>query len=370
MSVAEKARQLDIFNVADMLTDGRVDPAKAAASWGDLSLGVGTLHDVYAPPALANDIMAFLINASAAKVPPLVGGEATHGLQGDGHTIFPSPIGLAATFDAARAPDGGIVGAEARASACTAWAPCSACAASRAGGAAGMMGEDAFLAGALGAAAVDGLAARNLTSAAAVAPLLKHFAAYSTPGETRRARARRPARAALGASSALRRAFDAGAQAVRDARARARPRARGPRAAPGARRGAPSARGPSRPPRAPLSLSRGKVMCSYNEIDGDVNAASKFLLTTLPSGRWRGHGPRAPFEGYVSSDFGAIHGLQTTHRVATSARDAIARWLLAGGAVQGFDFDHETWRDGVRHAVASGRVPLTCSTPPCAACSA
>ena len=77
LTVAEKARQLDIFNVADMLTDGRVDPAKAAASWGDLSLGVGTLHDVYAPPALANDIMAFLINASAAKVPPLVGGEAT-----------------------------------------------------------------------------------------------------------------------------------------------------------------------------------------------------------------------------------------------------------------------------------------------------
>ena len=96
-------------------------------------------------------------------------------------------------------------------------------------------------------------------------------------------------------------------------------------------------------------------MCSYNEIDGDVNAASKFLLTTLPSGRWRGHGPRAPFEGYVSSDFGAIHGLQTTHRVATSARDAIARWLLAGGAVQGFDFDHATWLDGVQHAEAIKR---------------
>ena len=69
-SVDAKARQLDIFNVADMLTNGRVDPAKAARSWGDLALGVGTLHDVYASPGLSNEIVAFLVNASASKVCP------------------------------------------------------------------------------------------------------------------------------------------------------------------------------------------------------------------------------------------------------------------------------------------------------------
>ena len=142
LSVAEKARQLDIFRAADMLTDGRLDPAKAAASWGDLryecfrwfprhvslsrvpppphhraSLGIGTLHDFYPSPELANDAARFLLNASRSRVPPLVGGEATHGLQMDGHTIFPSPIGLAATFDPDLMRDyGAVVAREARTS--------------------------------------------------------------------------------------------------------------------------------------------------------------------------------------------------------------------------------------------------------------
>ena len=73
------------------------------------------------------------------------------------------------------------------------------------------MGEDARLAGALGAAAVAGLTdGRRLNSTRAVAPLLKHFAAYSTPegghnaapariGRREPARARsRDARAAAG----------------------------------------------------------------------------------------------------------------------------------------------------------------------------
>jgi beta-glucosidase-like glycosyl hydrolase len=72
---------------------------RAAESWGDLSAGVGVLHDVYPYPQLGNEMMAHIINASRLKIPPLVGGEATHGLQMDDHTIFPSPISLAATWD-------------------------------------------------------------------------------------------------------------------------------------------------------------------------------------------------------------------------------------------------------------------------------
>ena len=51
MTVREKARQLDIFKAADAMTNGHVNMTKAAAKWGDLSLGVGTLHDVYPPSA-------------------------------------------------------------------------------------------------------------------------------------------------------------------------------------------------------------------------------------------------------------------------------------------------------------------------------
>ena len=58
-------------------------------------------------------------------MPPAIGAEATHGLQADGHTIFPSPIGLAATFDAPLLRDyGAVVASEARASGVhVAWAP-------------------------------------------------------------------------------------------------------------------------------------------------------------------------------------------------------------------------------------------------------
>jgi hypothetical protein len=44
--------------------------------------------------------------------------------------------------------------------------------------------------------------------------------------------------------------------------------------------------------------------------------------------------------------------------VAKDARDAIAQWLNAGGAVQGFDFGHEEWLEGVTHGVESGAVPI------------
>lgn len=125
MTLEEKARQLDIFRTADILTNGRVNMSKARSLWGDLELGVGVLHDVYAYPELANEIMGVLINVSRSGVPPLVGAEATHGLQMDDHTIFPSPIGLAATWDVdLMGRYGAVVGSEARSSGIhVTWAP-------------------------------------------------------------------------------------------------------------------------------------------------------------------------------------------------------------------------------------------------------
>ena len=48
-------------------------------AWGNLSFGVGVMHDVYPYPAISNDMMKALIGMSSSKVPPLIGGEATHG---------------------------------------------------------------------------------------------------------------------------------------------------------------------------------------------------------------------------------------------------------------------------------------------------
>lgn len=185
MTVPEKARQLDIWRTADMLVNGKVNMTKAAASWGDLSAGIGVLHDVYPYPQLGNEIMAHLINASRLKIPPIVGGEATHGLQMDDHTIFPSPISLAATWDVDLMKKyGKTVGSEARACGThITWAPVlGLCREPRWGRCEEMMGEDTHLAAELGRAAITGFTNdQHFNSSKAVGPLMKHYLAYSAP---------------------------------------------------------------------------------------------------------------------------------------------------------------------------------------------
>eukprot|EP01048_Picozoa_sp_COSAG05_P016807 COSAG05_NODE_2214_length_3381_cov_2.489945_3_plen_621_part_00 len=318
MTVPEKARQLDIWRTADILTNGQVNMTKAAQTWGDLSLGVGVLHDVYAYPQLANEMIAAILNASRLKIPPLIGGEATHGLQMDDHTIFPSPISLAATWDKHLMESyGKIVGSESRASSVhVTWAPVlGLCREPRWGRCEEMMGEDAHLAAELGRAAIAGFTnGGQLTSDAAVAPLMKHYVAYSAPEG-----GHNTAPAHVGRRELLTTfvppfvaGMEAGAQAM---------------------------------------------MVSYNEIDGEPNAQSQYLLTDIPRNQVGGNGPvGAPWGGFISSDFGAINRLVGGHKVTHSPHEAIARYINAGGSVQGFDFDHKTWLEGIVLGVSSGAI--------------
>ena len=187
MTVSEKATQLDIWRTADMLSNGKVNITKAEEVWGAeaLSNGVGVMHDVYPYPEIYNDMMAALLEKSRLKIPPLFGGEATHGLQMDSHTIFPSPISLAATFDTDLMERyGAVVGAEARACGTTVtWAPVlGLCQEPRWGRCEEMMGEDTHLAAELARAAIAGFTDnKRFNSTRAVAPLMKHYLAYSVP---------------------------------------------------------------------------------------------------------------------------------------------------------------------------------------------
>jgi beta-glucosidase-like glycosyl hydrolase len=185
LTLSEKAAQLDIFRACDMLTNGVVNMSKATANWGaayGADVSPGTMHDVYPYPEIANEMMQAMLDVSRAKVPPLFGAEATHGLQMDDHTIFPSPIGLAATFDKTLMRQyGETVASETRAAGLhVAWAPVlGLCQDPRWGRCEEMMGEDPHLAGELGRAAVTGLTASGkFNSTSAVAPLVKHYAAY------------------------------------------------------------------------------------------------------------------------------------------------------------------------------------------------
>eukprot|EP00041_Stephanoeca_diplocostata_P038533 m.1523208 g.1523208 ORF g.1523208 m.1523208 type:complete len:962 (+) comp25232_c0_seq4:137-3022(+) len=317
MSVAEKSRQLDIFRTADMLTNGHVNKSKAEATIGNLSLGVGVLHDFYPYPEIANEVMEMLIQESKSKVPPLVGAEATHGLQMDGHTIFPSPVSLSATFDKElMTAYGRVVASEARSSGVhVTWAPVMGlCRDPRWGRCEEMMGEDAYLAAALGSAAVRGFTNDGvLNSSTATAPLLKHYVAYSIPeGGHNTAPAHLGKRELLSTFvPPFAAAIDAGAQAV---------------------------------------------MVSYNVIDGEANAGSRYLLTDILRNRIGGNGPRHPFGGFVSADFGAISNLNGVHRVVATQAEAIAKFISAGGTLSGFDFDHKTWTNSIVDCVANGTL--------------
>ena len=59
----------------------------------------------------------------------------------------------------------------------------------------------------------------------------------------------------------------------------------------------------------------------------------------------------------MSSDFGAINNLLSNHKTAATAAEAIRQYIIAGGSVQGFDFDHKTWHDSIVGSVANGTLP-------------
>jgi beta-glucosidase len=106
MTLAEKVRQLDLYSGAKDLMDAHTDdthaapnaafvPERAMTLFG--TLGVGGVHDLYPTPKQANAIQQWVIAHNRLGIPTLFIEEALHGY--DTGTVFPTPIGLAATWD-------------------------------------------------------------------------------------------------------------------------------------------------------------------------------------------------------------------------------------------------------------------------------
>ena len=98
--------------------------------------------------------------------------------------------------------------------------------------------------------------------------------------------------------------------------------------------------------RAVTELPVMAVMASYNEIDGLPSHANKWLLTDVLRGEWG-------FKGAVVSDYFAIRELVTRHKMYGNARDAGARALDAGVDVE--TPDGEGFKDLVG-LVREGRI--------------
>ncbi|MGO9227679.1 MAG: glycoside hydrolase family 3 N-terminal domain-containing protein [Bryobacteraceae bacterium] len=65
------------------------------------------------------------------------------------------------------------------------------------------------------------------------------------------------------------------------------------------------------------------VMCSYNSVDGQPACANPRLLTEILRKQWG-------FQGYVVSDCGAIDDVYQSHKFAATAQEGVARTLQAG----------------------------------------
>ncbi len=319
MTVPEKVRQLDLYSGATALVDKQSDethaargsvflPDKALALFG--TVGVGGIHDLHATPEQANQIQQWVIGHNRLGIPALFIEEALHGY--DDGTVFPAPIGLAATWDPEIArKTAESIAAEARANGVhMILAPVLDLARDpRWGRVEEDFGEDPYLTGRLGLAYVRGAQGESLRSDHSVVAEPKHFAGHGSPeGGTNMSPVHIGERELR---SVMLKSFE---PAFREGHAMA-------------------------------------TMAAYHEIDGIPVTADPLLFQKILRDEWH-------FDGFVLSDLGAIRRLYEVHHVAASPKGAACLAIRSGVDMQFYDFSHEVFQQALAECVHDGTLPM------------
>ena len=317
MTIEEKVRQLDMYSGAAALVSKSTDsthadlnatflPDKAQALWGNL--GVGSIHDLNPTPEQANAIQQWVTAHNRLGIPALFIEEGLHGF--DTGTVFPAPIGLAATWDPQIAQQTGeVIAAEARATGVgMILAPVLDVARDpRWGRVEEDFGEDPYLTGRLGLAWVQGAQGDNLNTDHSVVAEPKHFAGHGSPeGGTNTSPVHIGERELR---SVMLKSFE---PAIRQGHAMG-------------------------------------VMAAYHEIDGIPITADPFLLKDILRNEWG-------FQGFVLSDLGAIRRLDTPHHVAATPQDAACMAIRSGVDMQFYDFPHDVFQKALTDCVHDGTL--------------
>lgn len=245
----------------------------------DLSNGLGPVLSARA----ANALQRYALDSTRLGIPILLAEETPHGHMAIGGTVFPTGIGLSATWDEELMTEvGGVIARELRAR----------------GGHIGFgpvidlsreprwsrveetFGEDVVLTSRLASAWMRGAAPAHVGWESGIVSTLKHFTAYGIPEGGHNG-----GPAQLG---------------ERELRAHFLPAFRS-------------------------AVQEGAlgVMTAYNSFDGEPCTGSRFLLQDVLRDEWG-------FDGIVISDLQAIDGLYGVHHVASSLREAGEKALLAG----------------------------------------
>src|SRR5213594_709595 len=261
---------------------------------------VGSLFNLTGAAA-TRDAQRIAVTESRLRIPLIFGHDVIHGYR----TIFPIPLGEAASWDPEAVEAAARVAGREAAAAGLHWtfAPMVDIARDpRWGRIAEGAGEDPYLGSAMAAAQVRGFQGRDLRAADAVLATVKHFAAY---GDAEGGRDYNT--------------VDVSERTLREIYL---------------------------PPfRAAVDAGVGSIMTSFNEIAGVPSTANRWLVTTLLRGEWR-------FAGFVVSDWTGIAELQA-HGVAASRADA-GRLALAAGV--DMDMQSRSYLEDVSAMVRRGLI--------------
>lgn len=277
VTISEKFRhEVDSLHVGMYWAVFRADP------WTRKTIANG-LNPALAAEA-ANAMQRYAIEHSRLGIPIFLAEEAPHGHMAIGSTVFPTGLGMAATWNTELMQQvGEVIGKEIRLQGGhISYGPVLDLAREpRWSRVEETLGEDHYLSGEMGAAMIKGLGGGNLSLPYSTIATLKHFIAY-------------------GISE-------------------------------GGQNGARSIVGPRElkqvflPPfKHAIDAGALSVMTSYNSLDGVPCTSNKQLLTEMLREEWG-------FDrGFVVSDLFSIDGLKGTHRTATSSQEAAIQALLAG----------------------------------------
>ncbi len=252
-------------------------------------------------PARINELQRVAVEESRLGIPLLFARDVIHGF----HTLFPIPLGQAATFDPAIVERGARVAAVEASAAGVRWtySPMIDVARdARWGRIAEGAGEDPYLASVMGAAMVRGYQGDDLSSPTSIAACIKHFAGYG---------------AAEGG-----RDYNTTKIPTRELRNFYLP-----------------------PFKAAVEAGAATLMTSFNEIDGVPSTGNRWLLHDVLRGEWG-------FDGAVVSDWNSS-GEMVAHGFAADNRDAARKSIEAGVDLDMMSFG---FASHLKELVESGEV--------------
>ncbi len=252
-----------------------------------------------------NALQKYVMENTRLGIPMFLAEEAPHGHMAIGATVFPTGIGMAATWSPELVKEvGQVIAKEIRSQGGhisygpvldltrdPRWSRVEE-----------TFGEDPVLSGILGASMVDGLGGGNLSQKYATIATLKHFLAYAVPEGGQNGNY-----ASVG---------------IRDLHQNFLP-----------------------PFRKAIDAGALSVMTSYNSIDGIPCTSNHYLLTHLLRNEWK-------FCGFVVSDLYSIEGIHESHFVALTKENAAIQSVTAGVDV---DLGGDAYTN-LCHAVQSGQM--------------